>query len=266
MRAMEGTYDLSLVFASGLLAVIAAYAALDLGRRIAFFDGMRERLWLGAGALALGSGIWVMHVLGMQALGLPLTLSYDLPLSLVCWMASVLMSLAALTIVSRSPAGTAGVAGGGVVLGVGICLVHYSGMYALRLSPRIGYDSELFSASIFIAVVFSIAALGIGFSVRRLPLTPFVPAKLLGALLLGIAICATHYTGMAAAKFPAGMTVAPGNQLSTGWIDLLVWLFSAGMILAVALLSMLDARKLKARRRVQWERLDARFRRGLASG
>ncbi len=64
---MNGIHDLSLLIASGYVAAFASYAALDLGGRIALFNGTRERLWLFAGALTIGTGIWAMHFVGMKA-------------------------------------------------------------------------------------------------------------------------------------------------------------------------------------------------------
>ncbi|HFX6065180.1 TPA: MHYT domain-containing protein, partial [Klebsiella pneumoniae] len=97
-----GTYDLSLVVASYCVAAFAAYAALDLGGRIALFDGARERFWLFAGALAMGTGIWAMHFVGMKAFKLPVEISYDLGLTALSWFTAVAVSLLALYVISRS--------------------------------------------------------------------------------------------------------------------------------------------------------------------
>ncbi|HZR34437.1 MAG TPA: MHYT domain-containing protein [Nevskia sp.] len=262
---MNGTYDLNLVLASWCVAVAASYAAFDLGGRIACFESGPQKLWLPASAVAMGSGIWSAHFIGMQALGAP-GLSFDLSLTLLSWLAAVAASLLAVYVISRSRLGAAGVAAGGVVMGLGICVMHYAGMFALRMTPRITYDSELFSASVFIAVGLSIAALLIGLSVRRLPDWQLVPAKLCGALLMGAAICGMHYTGMAAAHIPPGAACAAGNALSGNWMGLPVALFTIGIIAAVMLLSMFDAQRQEQRWQERQQRITARFRRGLARG
>ncbi|MDB5978945.1 MAG: hypothetical protein JWR07_5705 [Nevskia sp.] len=263
---MDGTYDLTLVFGSCWVAVMAAYAVFDLGERIALFDAMAERFWLAAGALVIGSGLWTMHFIGMKSMALPAPMNFDLELSLLSWAAAVLVSLLALYLISREELDTAGIAGGGAVIGVGLCVMHYSGMFALRLTPAVRYDSELFSASIFIAVLVSIAMLLTGQSLRRLPLRRMVPGRLLGALLVGAALCGMHYVGMAAAQFPAGVSSAPDNTVPGNWIGLPLAGFVACMTAAVLLLSMLDAVKLKVRRRAAKERFEARFRGRLARG
>ncbi len=263
---MEGTYDLTLLFGSFGVAALAAYAAFDLGGRIVLFDGGEARFWLGLGALAVGSCIWAAHFIGMKAFGLPLPLSFDLRLSLLSWVAAVLVALLALILIGRDGLGTAGTTGGSALIGVGLCIVHYSGVFALRLVPQIRYDSELFSASMFLAVMAAITLLVIGATARRLPLGQLLAARLSGALLSGAAISAMYCTGMTAAQFPAGAACAPGNELSGNWIGLPLAGFVACVTVVMLLLSMLDAIRLKVHRRVQRERFEARFRGGLARG
>ncbi len=262
---MNGTYDLHLIFASWCVAVAAAYAAFDLGGRIAGFDGLRRKLWLLASAVAMGSGIWSAHFIGIQALGLP-QLSFDLKISLLSWLAAVSVSLLTLHIISRGRLEVRDVAGGGLVMGLGICLMHYTGMLALRMTPHIGYAPGLFTISVLIGVLLSIAALLIGFSVRRLPEWQLVPAKVCGALLMGVAICGMHYTGMAAARIPADAVCAPGNALAGSWMGLPLGLFTLGVISAVMLLSMFDAQRLEQRWQERQQTMTARFRRSPARG
>jgi diguanylate cyclase len=252
---MVGTYDVTLVVASYCVAVAASYAALDLGARIAFFDGRHETFWLGASALALGSGIWSMHFVGMAAFSLPVPLTYDLPLTIVSWAAAVAVSLLALYIVSRSYLTVWGIGGGGAVIGIGICVMHYSGMWAMRMTPAIQYDDGLFTDSLGVAVLASSASLFIAFSVRHLPTGKLAPTKLAAALVMGAAICGMHYTGMAAAEFPAGALCAPGNLLHGRWMGWPVALATLAVLAATIALSVFDLRTVERRRRVQQERV-----------
>jgi diguanylate cyclase len=252
---MVGTYDVTLVLASYGVAVASSYAALDLGARIAFFDGKHELFWLGASALAMGSGIWSMHFIGMAAFSLPVALTYDLSLTLLSWTAAVLVSLLALYIISRSHLTIWGIGGGGAVMGIGICIMHYSGMWAMRMSPVIRYDDALFSDSVGIAVLASAAALFICFSARQLPTGKLVPARLAAALLMGGGICGMHYTGMAAAQFPDGARCAPGNLLHGRWMGWPVALATLAMLAATIALSVFDLRRVERRHRLQQERM-----------
>src|SRR5581483_1269831 len=96
LTRMNGTYDFALVFASYCVAVFASYAALDLGARIADFQGSHERSWLFAGAVAMGTGIWSMHFVGMKSFQLPVAQTFDLALTVLSWVAGVGVSLLAL--------------------------------------------------------------------------------------------------------------------------------------------------------------------------
>lgn len=261
---MNGTYDLSLVIASYCVAVFASYAALDLGGRIALFDGARERFWLFAGALAMGTGIWSMHFVGMRAFRLPVEITYDLGLTALSWIAAIGVSLLALYIISRSKLTAPGIVAGALVMSSGICLMHYSGMWAMRMTPGVSYDPALFTASVAIAVLASAAALFISFSVRRLPDGQVMPAKIAAALVMGVAICGMHYTGMFAANFAGGARCAPGNLLGGDWMGLPVALITGGLLAAVLLLARMDARAMAERRRLEKRRLESERVRRLA--
>jgi len=66
-----GFYDYRLVALSVVIAVLAAYPALDLGGRVTATRGRARVWWLGGGAVALGIGTWSMHYVAMLAFILP---------------------------------------------------------------------------------------------------------------------------------------------------------------------------------------------------
>ena len=68
MDFLTGTYDDRLVAASLVIAIVASYTALDMIGRIRSTHGVQRYGWLAAGAIAMGSGIWSMHFIGMLAL------------------------------------------------------------------------------------------------------------------------------------------------------------------------------------------------------
>ena len=73
---MNGSYHIGLVLLSIAVAVVASYVALDLASRVSVANGRAAAYWLGGGALAMGSGIWSMHFIGMLAFRLPIAMSY----------------------------------------------------------------------------------------------------------------------------------------------------------------------------------------------
>src|SRR3569833_203776 len=99
MRSMDsvtalltGTYDISQVVMSVLIAILAAGAALDLAGRVTLARGLTRLWWLTGGATAMGTGIWSMHYIGMLAFQLPVVVLYDWPTVLVSLLAAVAAS------------------------------------------------------------------------------------------------------------------------------------------------------------------------------
>ena len=239
---LTASYSSSLVLISLCVAILASYTALDLTGRIATAKGRAAAVWTAGGALAMGTGVWSMHFVGMLALSLPVDLGYDLPLTALSLLIAVLSSGFALWLVSQPHLPWLQLAFGALIMGGGIASMHYTGMAALRMLPGIDYDPSLFMASLLIAVVASAAALWIAFRLRRQ--TPYVrQVRGLAAVVMGLAIVGMHYTGMAAASFPVGSYCGalPGGLQGDGLVYLV--LIPTLAVLAVALLtSVLDAR------------------------
>ena len=104
---MPGSYDLGLVALSVVIAILTSGAALDLANRVTAARGRARTLWLAGGAVAMGSGIWSMHYVGILAFRLPVPVLYDVPTVLASWLAAVLASAVALVFVSGQTLGLA---------------------------------------------------------------------------------------------------------------------------------------------------------------
>jgi len=213
---LDGHYDLGLVALSYLIAALAGYSAIDLAHRI-HRNPERERLWIALGALAMGTGIWSMHFIGMRAFSLPITLGYDLLTTLASLIAAIVVAALALYVSSRKQMGTRAVVVGAILMGIGICVMHYTGMYAMQMEPGIEWNPLLFGASAAIAVAASGAALWIVFNLRRLKDSRQIPARLAAAAIMGFAVAGMHYTGMAAAEFPVGSICRAAGSLTGAW-------------------------------------------------
>jgi hypothetical protein len=138
---MHGTYNLPLVLLSLVIATLASYTALDLAAFISLLEKRTlRRAWLAGGAVAMGTGIWSMHFVGMLALSLPIPLGYALTDTGASLAIAVLVSYFALTVVTRARLGGARLLAGGMLMGAGIVGMHYTGMAAMRMTPGIRYD------------------------------------------------------------------------------------------------------------------------------
>ncbi len=127
---MTGSYDYRLVTLSVVMAVCAAYAALDLAGRTTASRGRIRLVWLAGGATAMGLGIWSMHYIGMLAFLLPIPVFYDWPTVLVSLFAANFASGVALFVVSRSTMDWGHALAGSAIMGSGIATMHYIGMAA----------------------------------------------------------------------------------------------------------------------------------------
>jgi diguanylate cyclase (GGDEF)-like protein len=198
---MTGYYDPWLVLLSLAVAVFASYTALELAGRVSEKEGRGSWAWLVGGAVAMGSGIWSMHFIGMLAFHLPVPVAYDAGLTTLSLVLAIGVSGVALFVVRRPALTRQNIAAGAALMGTGISAMHYTGMYAMRMSPPIEYDPTLFVASVLIAIAASLAALWIAFQLRHRHSGLAVLAKLGSATIMGLAITGMHYTGMAAAQF-----------------------------------------------------------------
>jgi NO-binding membrane sensor protein with MHYT domain len=81
---MQTNYNLGLVAISLIVATLASFTAIDLADRISILAYARARhIWLAAGALAMGVGIWSMHFIGMLSFSLSIPIGYDFSLRLL---------------------------------------------------------------------------------------------------------------------------------------------------------------------------------------
>jgi two-component system, sensor histidine kinase and response regulator len=199
---MHGSYNYWLVALSVVIAIFAAYAALDLGGRVTSARGAARRLWLGGGAIAMGLGIWSMHYVGMLAFQLPVREEYDWPTVLLSMLAAIFASAVALFVVSRKTMGLARAAAGSIFMGSGIAGMHYIGMAAMRQRAMCSYSAPVVAASVVLAVVIAFVALVLTFQLRG-ETHQSSRRKIATAILMGAAIPLMHYTGMAAVHFRA---------------------------------------------------------------
>ncbi len=238
---LQPQYRPGVVALSFLVAIFAAYVALDLARRVRTRDRVSALVWGIGGALVMGSGIWSMHFVGMLAFSLPIPLGFDPYTTALSWVAAVGVSLLALLIASRDRLSAPTLVAGAALMGCGICAMHYTGMAALRMVPAIVWDLRIVAASMAIACGASAIALLIFFAVRRLRGLRARLAQGGAAIVMGSAIGGMHYTGMAAAGFPAGSVCLTANGLGGQGLLTAVVLSTIALLSVTLLTSVLDA-------------------------
>lgn len=204
VNQMLGTYDYRLVILSYLVATLASYIALDITGRLRDLSNtnLSTTLWLLGGAIAMGSGIWSMHFIGMLAFSIPsMTMVYNVNWTGISMVVAVAASGFALGILSIKKITNAHIVLGGIILGLAIASMHYTGMEAMKTDMDIHYLPFLFSLSIIIAIIASQVALWLALKSTVVVATLRFRLKFVSAFIMGAAICGMHYTGMSAAVF-----------------------------------------------------------------
>ncbi|MFI7576841.1 MHYT domain-containing protein [Micromonospora sp. NPDC049497] len=177
------------------LSVLGSCLGLVCAGRIRTATTPGQRAWWGIlAAFALGgTAIWTMHFMAMLGFAVEGTrIRYDVPVTA----ASAAFAIGAvgigLAIVGTGRVSVPRIAAGGLFTGAGVAAMHYTGMAAMRLDGRLGYDQTRVVLSVVIAVVAATVALWLAVTVRR-GLAIFA-----SALVMGIAVNGMHFTGMSA--------------------------------------------------------------------
>jgi len=192
---IQMTYDPALVALSVVIAIFAAYTCFHLVERMEGSVGVARKAMLSGAAIAMGGGIWSMHFIGMLASRFDATVGYDLLLTLISALTSILVTGIALVCTSFAPVTRPRLAAGGLFMGLGIASMHYIGMAAMRADMAMRYSPAVVAASIAIAVVAAMLALWLAYNLRG-----FLQ-RVLAATVMGAAISGMHYTAMAAVTF-----------------------------------------------------------------
>lgn len=251
--AFVGIYNPLLVALSVIVTCLAAYSALRIvGRIHAATTRTGKTLWLAMGAITMGIGVWAMHFVGMLAFVLPVPVSYDLILTLLSMVPAILASAVMLYVISRERMGIPHLLLGGILMGAGIGLMHYTGMAAMHMNAVMLYKLPVFMASLVVAVVLATVALYTKFLVSTHAQSGRHWTQVSAALIMGLAVTGMHYTGMVAvAFFPPGSTpydvhahdaAAIGIALDPIWLAAWVLLISVVIIGITTFVTMLDHR------------------------
>ncbi|NYB30776.1 putative bifunctional diguanylate cyclase/phosphodiesterase [Pantoea agglomerans] len=240
------TWDSVLICVSLIVVFIATFTALDTAGRVAVSRGWSARFWLLVGGIAMGIGVWSMHFIGMLAMMLPMIMRYDTRLTILSLLVAILASVLAFgQTVGGLHLTRQRLLRGTLILGAGVVVMHYLGMYALLIEPQPEWNALLVALSVLIAFAASGLALWLAFHLRQGD-HHLMLMRGLASLVMGIAIAGMHYVGMAAAEFSHSSMMQPHGVSNAG---LAVWVTLITLtILGVTLLSsMLDAQLRAAR-------------------
>jgi len=145
-----------------------------------------------------------MHFMAMLGFDLPAALiTYDLWATAASFVIAVLIVAVGLFAAIFTTPSAIKIAIGGIVTGIGVASMHYTGMSALHLAGTISFDPTIVLASFIIAIVASTVALWFAAIIRG------AGATVAAALLMAVAVCSMHYTGMSAVQVELNPDLPP---------------------------------------------------------
>jgi diguanylate cyclase len=191
-NCITNAHDLRLVGLAAVICMLASFSAISQLHHMRRSTGHLRHVWLVVSAISTGFGIWATHFIAMLAFTPGVPSAYNIAPTFLSLVAAIFLTGAGLAAAVMSSA-AAGTYLGGAMVGGGIAARHYTGMAAFEIQGRIIWDPALVVLSILLGALLGAAALPVGLR------TDSMKAKVLGAVLLTLAICSHHFTAMGAA-------------------------------------------------------------------
>jgi diguanylate cyclase (GGDEF)-like protein/PAS domain S-box-containing protein len=242
-------HDLRLVILSVAVCFLASIVAVSLFHRVQETTGREQLVWLTLDSAAAGYGIWATHFIAMLAYDPGVGAGYNVALTILSLLFAIAITGLGLTVASHGVARWTAALGGAVV-GLGIAVMHFTGMHALELPGRITWSPSLIAAAMALGVVSGGLALLVAVSRNEWWNT------LIAAVLLAFAVVSTHFTAMGAVRFlPDPTRIIDATSLSSASLALVV-AATAAIILGMCLVAAFSDRQSKAKLRQQKVLLD----------
>lgn len=231
---MDANYNIFLVALSFFIAVFGSFTALQVTNGMKYSRSDPSPLWISAAALSLGGGgIWTMHFIGMLAYQIPSDIGFDPFLTFLSLVVAVIAVGVGIAIAVSGKLSLMRLIGAGIFTGAGVASMHYLGMKAMVMHGSMHYDTLLVGISVAIAIVAATVALWLAVNLKG-------TLTMLGAsVIMAIAVCGMHYTGMAAMIMHHDHLVEPGIiEGSVSPMTMALFIFCATMLLLVMCLIM----------------------------
>ncbi|MEU1385507.1 MULTISPECIES: MHYT domain-containing protein [unclassified Nonomuraea] len=215
-----------------LMSCLGSMLGLRLTAQAHASRGASRVRWLIGAAISIGgTGIWVMHFVGMMGFAVEGTqIKYDVPLTVASAAVAIVVVGTGLFLVSYGRGRALALLGGGLLTGLGVASMHYLGMYAMNMSAHVSYDRTIVAGSVVIAVVAATAALWFTLRVKK-------PVWITGAaMVMGVAVSGMHYTGMYAMRVT--VDAEPGMVTGADALDFLVPLMTVISLITLTMLLM----------------------------
>lgn len=183
-----------LVTASFAIALMAGFTGLSMARGLSHVPAPQRKLRVAMSAIVLGGGIWSMHFVAMLGLQLPIPFFYDPLVTLISALLAILVVGLALIVLHFRRRTPATITAAGLVVGVGILAMHYTGMAGMQACrPEYTAGGLVLSVTTSLALATLAVWIAYGERTRR--------NVLLGTVCFATAVVALHYIAVANTRF-----------------------------------------------------------------
>jgi diguanylate cyclase len=211
LSCLATEHDLRFVLVAAVVCVLGSLIAVRMFCNTFNAQPATRALWVFLAAFAFGSAVWATHFLAMLAFEPGLPTGYEPKLTIV----SLFVAIAAMTLgfgvaSHKSPRAVPII--GGMLTGLGVGAMHYTGMAALRTAGTVAWDIPLVAASVMIGAVVAAAAL------YRLSGSQTASRQYEVAGLLVLAVVGHHFTGMGAVTIIPDPTMLVPEQVMPNYM------------------------------------------------
>ncbi|WP_226689595.1 MHYT domain-containing protein [Ruegeria arenilitoris] len=226
---LDYSHNAWLVAASLAVALMAGFTGLYLTHGASRLDSQRRKLVVALAAVILGGGIWSMHFVAMLGLQLPILFYYDALITLISALVAILMVGLALLLLHFRPRTPQTMIGSGVIVGLGIVVMHYIGMAGMQLCRPV-YNVLDVALATLASVILSVAAIWVAYGNRT------QRNILLGTVCFGLAVFTMHFVATGLTDFVAsdaagGAGPALDNQVLAMGVTVSVFLICGAFLL-----------------------------------
>ena len=227
-------HDYAFVLVAALVCVMTSVMTVRLFDRAERLSTELQLSWILLSGMAGGAAIWTTHFVAMLGFQLPMDHAFDPVLTIASLLIAIGFTAGGFYLAVERTRGLPREAGG-VVIGIGIVAMHFTGMAGLETSGHIEWDEGLVVASVLFALAFGVL------TVHLLARRRFRASRPLAMLTMVLAICTMHFTAMGAATLvPDASVPSPAYTLSNELLAVLV--LAAMAVIAGLTLYVMDAR------------------------
>jgi diguanylate cyclase (GGDEF)-like protein/PAS domain S-box-containing protein len=224
LTCLTTQHDLRLVLVAGLVCIAGCFTTFRLYSRMRGARGVVRAAWLLLTGLVAGSSVWATHFIAMVAYTPGLKTGYSPTGTLLSLMIAALFMASGFAVASAQRSTTNDFAGG-VLLGLGVAAMHYTGMSAFVTQGQLVWEHATVGLSAILGVTGATAALVLAGQART------IKQQATGGGLLCLGIVALHFTGMSAITIVPDATIVVPDQLLSGGILTLAVGSITGMII-----------------------------------